>query len=609
MSKSKSPAPSIATPPAPSHWLSKPQWQGLLVAFIGILLYTNTLSHGFVLDDRMIITGNKYVQQGISGWSEIFTTDAFQGFYGDQMDQVQVQGGRYRPLSLAVFAVVYQVAGNNSLVFHLLSVLLYGLTCWLVYDLTRRLLARDATNPTLVWVPLATALLYAAHPVHTEVVNNIKSADEIWCMLLSLLTLRQLLRAWDSQQISRAWVAGLIFLLACLAKENAVTLVLLLPLALWIFRGATSFSTLRRFCLPIWLAFILFFLLRTAVLGFKFGAAPLDLINNPFVKFDGVQWQHFSFGEKLASVIFILGKYLQLLVFPHPLSSDYYPRQVGIMDFSHPGVWVSLAAYTFIIWYALRSVLKGRKEVAPYGILFFVLGILLVSNLVFPIGTNLAERFLFMPSYGFCLALSYLLIEKIPSRQVAFGILGLILILFGVKTWQRNPAYASNLTLFTTDVKTSSNSAKIQNGTAALLCEAATQQNDPAQRTATLTTALVHANRALEIHPTYPEAFYNRGSIALMMNNLEAAVSDYGRSYALNQQYPGLSNNYAYALRELAKKNIQSPQPDWNKAIQQLKTSYSLYGKDQETIQLIANIYQMLNQPEEAAKWNSLLPR
>jgi tetratricopeptide (TPR) repeat protein len=595
------------TPDAGSFFLRK-RLHYLILFFLAFALYANTLSHEFILDDKMVVTANQFTKRGLAGWGDIFSTDAFYGFYGKNIEHVQVTGGRYRPLSIALFALVWQFAGESSLAFHLMTVLLFGLTCILAYSAAHSLLKVKFGNEKAGMLALAAGLLFAAHPVHTEVVNNVKCVDELLCLLLSLLALQMSLRAFDAGRKGLAWAAGGVFFLACLAKENAVAFVAVIPLALLFFRERKGDfrNRLVQVSVPIWIFFLVFFVLRGTILGWKFGAAPMELINNPFIKFENGQWVHYSGGEKFASLIYILGKYLWLLLFPHPLSSDYYPRQIPILNFANPWVWISLTVYTFITLYAVGGFLKGKKDPLRFGALFFLLTIFLVSNILFPIGTNLAERFLFMPSFGFCLASAFVLFEWLPGKMpLKFAVLGFILLLYSGKTLSRNPDYASNLKLFLEDVKTSPNSAKLRGGCGTLLCQQAMSEKDPAKKVSLLHDAIAHLDRAIEIHPTYLEAHQMRGNAYFLLADFEAAVRDYRVSYRLNPAMPNLATNLALALREAAKKMIQQNEhPD--KVIQYLLESNKIYGKDTETMRLLASAYAALGNQAEAAKWEQL---
>lgn len=594
--------------PGVASFFQRQRLHQVILFCFAIALYANTLSHGFILDDSIVITANKFTTQGLAGWGDIFSTDAFYGFYGKNIEHVQVAGGRYRPLSIALFALVWQFAGESSFAFHLMTILLFGLTCVVVYNAARSLLQVKFGNEKAGMLALSAGLLFAAHPVHTEVANNIKCADELLCLLLSLLALQLSLRAFDTGRKGLAWATGGVFFLACLAKENAVAFTAVIPLAFLFFRERKGdfWNRLMRASAPVWVFFLAFFVLRGLVLGWKFGAAPMELINNPFIKFENGQWLHYSAGEKFASIIYILGKYLWLLLFPHPLSSDYYPRQIELMNFSNPWVWISLAVYTYIIWHVVSGFLKGKNDPLRFGALFFLLTIFLVSNILFPIGTNLAERFLFMPSFGFCLALAFVLFEWLPAKTpLKFAILGVLLLFYSAKTLSRNPDYASNLKLFLQDAKVSPNSAKLRGGCGTLLCQQAMSEKDPAKKTSLVRDAIQHLNRAIEIHPTYLEAHQMRGNAYFLLGDFEAAVRDYRVSYQRNPAMPDLANNLALALREAAKKMMQQNENP-GKVIQNLLESNKIYGKDTETIRLLASVYAAIGNQAEAAKWQQM---
>jgi hypothetical protein len=141
--------------------------QSLVFFALAFLLYINTLGHGFVQDDQVVITENRLVQKGLRGIPELVMENSFEGYLPEGTSDNLLTGGRYRPLSMVFFAVLVQFFGNSNLVFHLFAVLLYALTCLLLY---RTLLL--ALKPTEAQLPAAllawgTTLLFVVHPVHT----------------------------------------------------------------------------------------------------------------------------------------------------------------------------------------------------------------------------------------------------------------------------------------------------------------------------------------------------------------------------------------------------------------------------------------------------------
>ena len=453
--------------------------QSGLIFAVAFLLYTNTLQHGFVLDDAIVITDNMYTQQGVKGVGGILSKDTFFGFFKVEGKEALVSGGRYRPMTLVLFAFLFQLVGASPFIFHLLTVLLFAATCVLFYR-TLLLLFGGAENDRALLLSWFAAVLFAAHPIHTEVVANIKGCDEIVTMLGSLGALYLIVRAYDTGQAKLGILGGIVFFLACLSKENAAAFVIIIPLAIWFFRGGGTpgKSSAMASAIPIFIAFAAFFVLRGTILQWRFGGAPMELMNNPFLKIEGSNWVPFAPAEKLATIFYTLGKYIQLLFVPHPLTHDYYPRQIGLITFSNPFALASLAFYGFLGWFAIRG--TRRRDPLAFGIWLYLLPLGIVSNFVFPIGTNMGERFAFMPSLGFCLIIAVFLANYYgKNKNLTLGIFGAAVLLFSLKTITRNPVWESNEKLFMSDAETSFNSAKLQNACGGVLFDKATQEKDP----------------------------------------------------------------------------------------------------------------------------------
>jgi hypothetical protein len=169
----------------------------LIVGIFGFLLYSNTLTHDYVLDDFSVIKENNIVRQGIKAIPEIFRTSYRQGY-------LSLNDGTYRPLSLAMFAVEWNFFPNTPAVSHFVNVLLYGITGFLLFIILCKLFAsslRLSHSPLSTSPPASlqnemgdgsevlafiASLLFIAHPLHVEVVANIKSRDEILCFLFVL---------------------------------------------------------------------------------------------------------------------------------------------------------------------------------------------------------------------------------------------------------------------------------------------------------------------------------------------------------------------------------------------------------------------------------------
>jgi protein O-mannosyl-transferase len=584
---------------------------GLIFAF-AFLLYANTLTHDFTLDDAIVITDNMFTQQGIKGVGGILSNDTFFGFFKVEGKDALVSGGRYRPMTLVVFAFLYQF-GTSPFLFHFFTVLLFASTCVVLYRTLLKLLAPpDVINqpkapywaqagPMIAW--LAT-VLFAAHPIHTEVVANIKGCDEILTLLGCLSTLYFTLKAWDTQQSKWALAAGVSFFIACLSKENAAAFVVLIPLALWFFRGASQSpanASIWKFSLPVFISFAAFFLLRGSILHWRFGGEPMELMNNPFLKLEGNQWVKFAPAERLATILYTLGKYVQLLFVPHPLTHDYYPRQIGIMSFRNPFVLISLALYGFMGYWALSGF--KRRDPFSFGILLYLLPLGIVSNLVFPIGTNMGERFAFMPSVGFCLLIALFLSKFLKQNQtLVLGLFGGVILLFSIKTFVRNFAWSSNETLFMTDAGVSVNSAKLQNACGGVLFDRATKEKNSEKQSVLCMEAIPHLDQAIKIYPNYKDAYISRGGAHFVLKEYPEAIADYRRAIQLAPDDVKLKTYLALALRD-GGKYYGEQKADIQNAFKCFEESWQLNPKDPETARLMGVGYGLSGKTEEAIKW------
>lgn len=579
--------------------------QALLIFALAFGLYANTLGHGFTLDDGIVITDNMFTKEGVKGIPGLLSKDTFFGFFKVEGKDQLVSGGRYRPLTPILFALVYQIVGNKPFLFHLLTVLLFAGTCVLLYH-TLRLMLRPRGEHYATLVAFLAAVLFAAHPIHTEVVANIKGCDEIVTLLCSLGALYATLRAWDSGQAKWGLIAGISFFLACLSKENAVTYLAVIPLALWCFRdtaGKEGAAGIVGQTWPLGVAFLAFFAIRASVLGFKFGGAPMELMNNPYLKIVGDRWVSFDFSEKMASISATMTKYISLLFVPHPLTHDYYPKVIDAMSFSDPKALFGLLAVLGLAAYALLGI--KRRDPVRFGILYYLLTLSIVSNVVFPIGTHMGERFAFMPSVGFCLILSELLLrlskrgKQLPLTLAATAVIGC---LYAGKTLLRNPVWESNERLFLTDVAVSGNSAKIRNACGGALFDKASKETDAEAKKRYYLEAIGHLTKGLELYPNYSDAYVTRAGANFYTQNYEAAIADYRQAIRLAPDKPEYKQYLAVSLRD-GGKAAGEKRGDLPTSLRYLNESWTLNNQDAETARLLGVANGISGNNAEAVRW------
>lgn len=508
--------PSIAATTATAPTAPRLPW--LVLFGLAIALYAYSVTFQYALDDQIYITSNNFTKQGFAGIADILGNESLVGFWGKKE---LLEGARYRPIVMITYAIEYALFKENPMFSHFVNVLLYGLLGILLYRLLCRLLPASPDRAWYLSLPFVATALYIAHPLHVEFVANIKGRMEILAMLGLLGTLWYAFRYIDTKKMSYAALTGLIFFIALLTKENAITFLAVVPLTMYFF-GKPEAGDYIAVNAPLWAATLCYFGVRYAVLGFitSNGVEATELLNNPFL---GA-----SIADKFATIFYTMGLYVKLLFAPFMLTHDYYPKQIPIITWADARAIVPLLLYIVMGVYALWGL--GRKHLVAYGILFYLITFSIVSNLPFPIGSFMNDRFMDLPSVGFCIALAYWLTQSIPQflpnptqrHTVALALFGVFLAFFSFRTLARVPAWYDNETLFLTDVDISTNSTKVNTSAGGTLIEKAARMPEGSpNRAETFDRGIKYLQRALDLYPNNPNAL-------LLMGN---AQYDYKRDY------------------------------------------------------------------------------
>lgn len=546
------------------------------------LLYANTLSHQYTLDDSIVIIDNTFTKQGFGGIKSLLKHDTFLGFFNEEGKSRLVSGGRYRPLTPVFFAIEYQIWGENPFIGHLFNILWYSGSIVLLFLVFSSVL-KQRFHEKHTLIAFLTALLFSAHPIHTEVVANIKGRDEIVALFFSLSALYFYFQHIDSKKSMPLVFVAISLFLGLLSKENTIAFVAIIPIAVWFFRDKKPVANLLSIA-ALLLPVIAFMLLRMQAIGKGVdNATPMELMNNPFLVWNGSNYERMAFSNQSATIVYTLGYYLKLLIFPHPLTHDYYPRHIEVMNWTDWKVILSLLAYLA----GGIGVLIGwkKKNLMAFAFIFYIAALSPVSNVFFPIGTNMSERFIYMTSVAFALVVA-LLLMKLNKPKVVVALTGLIVLLYSVKTYTRNSDWHSNATLFFADVNISTNSAKLQNATGGEMIKLANLQEDKSIREQTLLEAIKHLNKAVVIHPTYKNAYLLLGNAYLYLNQYENAINYYLKSLEIDPGYKDGIGNLAIAYQN-AGQHYGEKEGNLSKSIEYLKKSLNLDPDNANTHRLL----------------------
>ncbi len=541
----------------------------LTILMFGILLYSNTYDFGYTLDDKLYITANDYTKKGVEGIKEIWTNDMMTGFFGKKKNLVE--GGRYRPLALTTHAIEWEVFGQNASVSHVINIILYGIMGVILLLVLQMIFENESRDRWWWTLSFVTTALFLAHPTHTEVGANIKSRDEIMSLVFALLAFYGVLKYLKEESTIQLILSGVWFWLSLASKESTVTFLGVIPLTM-IFFQKVKLSKGIGAMLPMIFATGAYLALRISVLGDDGGSLEVakELMNKPYL--------NATDGERLASIFFTMGLYLKLLVWPHPLTHDYYPFHPfatydelvggasGYVSWSEPFSFISLLLYFALLVFGLVTLFKrlsgGKPNYLGYGALFYLGTFILFSNLFFDIGAFMNERFLFIPSLGFTIALAWLLVEKLRYKKgVNAGIIIAAVLLLGYtfKTIDRNGAWRNDYSLATSDVNVSDGSAKIKMTMGSELLDDAKKPENKAKKHFILKEAKQYELQSLKVYPGYFPPLDILGNIYFEMDNFDYSVQYFTRALQMKPYDPRIRNNMeAVATQAVKKKQFEA---------------------------------------------------
>jgi tetratricopeptide (TPR) repeat protein len=528
-------------PPASEKFYHSLKNQFIILVLLVIGFYGNTLFNEYALDDVVSITGNKFTQKGFKGISTLFFKDSFYGYFGNS---AELSGGRWRPLALITFAIEHQFFGDNPTISHLNNVLIYLLTA-----ITLLLFLRKHIFKQLPLLAFVTTILFVIHPIHTEVVANIKSRDELLSFYFLLLTLYFSFNYLNDQAKKLPlFLSCLFYFLALISKENGLTFIAILPLSFYFF-GSETIKKCFLNSIPFIAVAAIYLFMRISFVGFNYVKIH-DVNVSPLSNATTIEWW--------ATIFLALGKYISLLFFPHPLSADYSYNQIPYVDFTNVYVWISIIFQSSLLIYAFIQL--KNKNMFSYAILFYFFSIFIVSNLVIDIGATLGERFLYQASLGFCMCIALLLFyvhQKTATtiKHLTPTLLIGIILLSAVKTISRNSEWKNDQTLFVKDVETCPNSIRTNIAAGSAYIIFAQSETDSVKRIELLHKSIAFNEKALSISPAVDPilnlgvAYFNLGNYdmaAKMWKDAEskgrgAEVQQYKKALSINLMNQGLS--------------------------------------------------------------------
>lgn len=522
----------------------------IILCAIGFLFYANSIFNKYALDDDLTCLSNAYVQMGFAGIPKILTNDSYASYYINQGGDPtqQLSGGRFRPLSEIVFAIEQQLFGNSEMlpyVRHFINIIAY-MACLLsiFYFLDKFLFKKIPWGGDMAF--LAT-FLFAIHPMHTEVVANIKSLDEILSIMFIMFTFTYSIQYLQSKQTKHLLLGLGAYLLSLLAKEYAVTLVFFIPLMFYLLSDKDPLQAIKA-GIPYYVVFLIYLGLRYNAVGFHSPPPSSNVLVNPYYFATHLQ--------KIATEWFVLGKYLGLLFFPYPLSADYSYYQIKYHNLTDITVLLSILIYAATFVWGI--ILLRKKSILSFAVFFFLFNIVMISNFVLDIGATMGERLAFHSSLGFVIILSYYFVKliskgdtfisKMPmesKRNVTVGIMSLLGVVCLGETVVRNAQWKDDTSLFIHDVGVVPDSFLANsNAAGGFLKLSEMQGNTVPEAQAYLDSVKKYSLRALHFFPNLDAAYNKLGGVYLHMGMLDSAKYYWDLAEKYHPNYIPLRSNY-----------------------------------------------------------------
>jgi protein O-mannosyl-transferase len=650
----------------------------IIITALGLVCYISTFNHELALDDDIVICKNEFVLRGAKGIPDIFTHDLFESFYRQMNTKAQLSGGRYRPFSVATFAIEQEFIGlantrrfkstcwdenkngnkdlqiedknrdgtiddkdcyaippfdaldcwdynangkqdpeeditkdgfwndrdcrNKGMAFrHVNNVIMYILSIGVLFMFVSSFIFKN--NKLLA---LIISLMFLAHPIHTEVVANVKSRDEILSLMFMILSLHNAFRYYDNKKMSSLIMSAICFFTAMMSKEYGVTLLAITPIALIGYHKRIDVKQLAPIILALGITFAIYYLCRSSVV--MTGKSDLqggELLNNPYkLATDEELWP---------SKLFVNIKYLWLLLVPHPLSCDYSYNVIPYRTFADLGVLASLILLIGSGIALARTTLK--KSWLAFPIAFALLHLLLVNNVIFDIGASMGERLVYHSSFGtvmlLCVGVWYLFKKFLPAQSSLYALPLLAIIgVYTVLTMKRAPVWKNDITLHLTDVQTYPNSTMLNGNACTRLIELSEMPKNKAIMNRLLDSAKIYGKKSLELHPEFVNSFLNMGIVYMKQGNTDSARfywSGVERYYPSHPQLPmiraALSGKNVSNAQEAAKKG------DPKAALAELMKAHALDPNNLNLMRDIANYNYSLGNFQESRRFAEKLLR
>ena len=535
------------------NWI--PYW---LIFVLAIAQYANTRNHDFAWDDVIVITENSRVKKGWSNIPQLFEnikTAKTENRYG------------YRPISLLSFATDVEFFGVNSKVSHRISIVLYGLLSVLVFFFLQTIF------PNRKWFNFLVSVLFVVHPLHTEVVANVKSRDEVLAMSFGIISMLFFWKALEKTNWVSFAFAVIFLVLAFLSKENAIVWCGIAGLLAWYYHPNKTWKEWLKIGSPVIISLVVLVAIRVFVYSDIFfqnddyelytkGIFLQDgFVGNPLFGVDS------NFLLKYWNIIYLNGLYLAKFLVPYPLVHDYGYNYLEVVGFTDYKAW--LAAFALIAMFGFLYAGLRDRTVYGFGLAFYFITASIYLHVAGLAPDMFAERFMFVPLLGLTLVLVDVLYRIGEGKKKVEAVIGTVLLVlasgFFAMSWNRNAAWKDNRTLLESDLPRLHDGARA-NYNYALLLHGLYYQLPKAEQATLADSILQYYERVMDITDRLYPAYLDLGGAYMEFEKFDEARKVFQKAI---DRYPQISASYVQMGKyHMTFKEYDKAIPNFEKAIE-----------------------------------------
>lgn len=523
----------------------------VLILFAVILIsYGNIFLNEFAWDDEYFIVDNIHIKE----------LKNVPGFFTEPST-----GNLYRPLRSVFYTINYQIWNLNPFGYHLNSLLLHFFVTLLLFFITVKITKKTGFS-------FVAALFFAAHPVHTARITNMTAGFDVFGILFLLLSLFFYIIFSRDGKNNYYFLSIAFYLFALFSTEEAITLILILFLYDFSFNYQINLNNIRLLLkkyIPYIIITIFYLIVRFLVVG-QVGRTE-------------AYFQQSFFGT-LLTTIKIFAEYIAISFFPFNLTIERVVRfETTLLSSSFI---ISLLALLLIFFFFIRA--YNRSKILFFSIGWFFITLMPFSNIV-PQVTIMADRYLYLPSYGFCLLLAFLIFKidniNLIKKYSKFVIVSLIILIAGtyiISTIQRNAEWKDNFTLLSTTVEENPFGTRAHQALA--LHYRSLEDYEIAAK---------YASRAIELSNGNYRAYENLGTINAYQKEYDAAIPYYEKSLRLNPDFYLANNNLGLVYSYIG---------DFNTSISYLKKAIGIEPKLSKAYNDLGTVYAQIGEFDLAIK-------